>query len=62
MAGKYKGFKLKQDKIKIPAGTFIYEGEIAGQGGIYLGGTKQVFISEPWKISGVGVLESYPLK
>jgi hypothetical protein len=49
-------------KIKIPAGTFIYEGEIAGQGGIYLGGTKQVFISEPWKISGVEVLESYPLK
>jgi hypothetical protein len=49
-------------KIKIPAGTFIYEGEIETQGAFYLGGTKQIFVSEPWKISGVEVLESYPLK
>lgn len=44
-------------KIKIPSGTFIYEGEVASQGKIYLGGTKQIFISQPWKINGIEVLE-----
>ena len=42
--------------VRIPAGTVLgYQGEM------YLGGieTEQVFIQEPWKISGVTIMK-YP--
>ena len=50
-------------EIKIPAGTTIYRGPVASQGGIYQGGLKyeQIFIETPWKIEGVEVISSKPL-
>lgn len=33
--------------IKIPKGTYVHIGEVAQQGGIFLGGTKQIFIEKP---------------
>ena len=48
--------------VKIPAGTKVYPGPVANQGGIYVGGGNQVFIPEPWKIPGVTVVGSAPLK
>lgn len=46
--------------VLIPKGTTIYEGPVGYQGGVYLGGpgTNQVFVSEPWKIPGVPVLNT----
>ncbi len=49
-------------KVKIPKGTNIYIGEVAPQGGIYLGGTQQIVVLKPWTIDGVNVVESFPLK
>ena len=49
-------------KIKIPKGTTIYTGKVAPQGGFYLGGTEQIFVSKPWTIKGVEVLGSWGLK
>ena len=50
-------------EIKIPAGTTIYRGPVASQGGIYQGGLEyeQIFIETPWKIEGVEVISSKPL-
>lgn len=50
-------------EIKIPAGTTIYRGPVASQGGIYQGGFEyeQIFIETPWKIEGVEVISSKPL-
>lgn len=48
--------------IKIPKGTTIYEGPAGYQGGIYLGGGNQIFVPEPWKINGVEVISSTPIK
>ena len=48
--------------IKIPKGTIIYEGPAGYQGGIYLGGGNQIFVPEPWKINGVEVISSTPIK
>jgi hypothetical protein len=49
-------------EIKIPKGTTIYEGPAGYQGGIYLGGGNQIFVPEPWKINGVEVISSTPIK
>ncbi|MFC4620534.1 hypothetical protein ACFO4N_17725 [Camelliibacillus cellulosilyticus] len=51
-------------KIKIPAGTKIYKGPVGYQGGVYAGGMDidQIFIPEPWNISGVEVISEIPLK
>lgn len=50
--------------IKIPRGTTIYMGPVGYQGGAYLGGlnTEQIFISQPWNISGVEVTSVLPIK
>ncbi|MGK5683097.1 WXG100 family type VII secretion target [Actinoplanes sp. URMC 104] len=48
-------------EVQIPAGTKVYPGPVANQGGIYVGGGHQVFIPQPWKIPGVTVLGSEPL-
>lgn len=50
-------------EIRIPAGTTLYEGPIAYQGGVHVGGQSfdQVFVPEPWKIPGVGVVSETPL-
>lgn len=48
--------------IKIPKGTTIYEGPVGNQGGIYLGGGNQIFVPEPWKIKGVEVISSSPIR
>jgi hypothetical protein len=48
--------------IKIPKGTIMYEGPAGYQGGIYLGGGNQIFISQPWRIKGVEVISSTPIK
>ncbi|NJP98432.1 RHS repeat protein [Nonomuraea sp. FMUSA5-5] len=47
--------------VKIPKGVTVYEGEIANQGSLYMGGTGQIFIPKPWTIPGVEVLDSWPL-
>ena len=48
--------------IKIPAGTEIYIGEVASQGGLYMDGTPQIVVIKPWMIEGVQVMGSSPLK
>lgn len=50
--------------IKIPKGTRIYEGPVANQGGIHVGGPNinQVFVPEPWNIPGVQVVGKTPIK
>lgn len=50
--------------IKIPKGTTIYEGPVAYQDGIHVGGprTSQIFVFEPWRLSGVEVLQQRPLR
>lgn len=48
--------------IRFPAGTTTYSGEVANQGGIFMGGTNQIFIREPWNIPGAEVINSWPLK
>jgi hypothetical protein len=49
-------------EVKIPAGTKIYPGPTANQGGVYVGGTEQIFVPKPWTIPGVEVTGSEPLK
>lgn len=50
-------------KVKVPAGTTIYTGPVATQGGVYLGGgnVMQIFINKPWMIKGIEVLGQLPL-
>jgi hypothetical protein len=48
--------------VKIPKGTRVYVGEVGSQGGIYVGGTQQVVVVNPWKIEGVKVIDSSPLR
>jgi len=48
--------------VDIPAGTKVYPGPVANQGGVYAGGGHQVFVPEPWKIPGVTPVGSAPLK
>jgi RHS repeat-associated protein len=48
-------------KIQIPKGTVLHIGEIAPQGGIYVGGTEQILIQTPWKLDGVKILDQFPL-
>jgi hypothetical protein len=48
--------------VKIPKGTAIYTGEVATQGGFYMGGTQQIVVQKPWLIEGVEILKNYPLK
>jgi Pretoxin HINT domain len=47
--------------ISIPRGTIIYEGLVAPQGGIFLGGTYQAFIPKPWNVPGVRRILDWPL-
>ncbi|WP_203981370.1 WXG100 family type VII secretion target [Planosporangium flavigriseum] len=47
--------------VKIPAGTTVYPGPVANQGGMYVGGGHQVFIPEPWKNKDVEPVGSEPL-
>jgi len=49
-------------KVRIPKGTTIYVGEVGSQGGIYVGGTQQIVVREPWNIHGVDVLDKEPLR
>ena len=39
--------------LELPAGTRMYEGYVAPQGGKYVGLGKQIFINKPWEIPGV---------
>ncbi|EHL3137204.1 hypothetical protein KDL18_004039 [Salmonella enterica] len=48
-------------KLKIPAGTKVYVGDVGYQNGIYLGGIQQIVIPKSWDIPGVQVLEQRPL-
>lgn len=48
--------------IRIPAGATLWEGEVASQGGWYMGGTNQVYIPHPWTFPGTEVVGSWPLR
>jgi hypothetical protein len=48
--------------VNIPSGTTVYVGEIGNQSGFYVGGTQQIVVLEPWKIPGVQVNSSVPIK
>ena len=48
--------------VQFPAGTRIYHGPTANQGGVYVGGADQIFVPEPWNIPGHRVLGSRPLR
>lgn len=49
-------------EVKIPAGTKVYPGPTGYQGGVYVGGAEQIFVPKPWRIPGVQVTGSEPLK
>lgn len=46
--------------VSVPRGTRVYAGEVSTQGGVYVGGGRQVFIDHPWAqgvtVTGVGPL------
>jgi curved DNA-binding protein CbpA len=48
--------------VKIPKGTIVHVGEVANQGGVFMGGAKQVYIQNPWLIKGIEILENYSLE
>ena len=48
-------------KIKMPAGTKVYVGDVSYQDRYYLGGTEKVVILKPWGILGGEVLGEWPL-
>lgn len=50
--------------IKIPKCTTIYEGPVASQGGVHLGGESinQIFVSKPWLIKDAKVVFEGSLK
>jgi len=48
-------------KVKVPAGTTVYIGEVAPQGAFYLGGTNQVVIPRSWLIKGLDILEKWDI-
>ncbi|WP_230845687.1 RHS repeat-associated core domain-containing protein, partial [Yersinia pseudotuberculosis] len=48
-------------KLKVPAGTKIYVGDVGYQNGIYIGGTQQIVIPKSWDTPGVQVLGQGPL-
>jgi hypothetical protein len=48
--------------VRFPAGTVEWDGEVASQGGWYMGGTNQVYIPHPWTLKGVEVVDSWPLR
>jgi hypothetical protein len=50
--------------VKIPAGTEVYIGPVGYQGSGYLGGMNidQVYVPQPWNITGVEVVGSVPIK
>ena len=47
--------------IRIPAGTWVHEGDIATQGDWYMGGTGQVYVQAPWDIPGAEVVDQWDL-
>ncbi|HEY2567141.1 MAG TPA: hypothetical protein VGH95_05505 [Candidatus Aquirickettsiella sp.] len=47
--------------IRIPKGSVVHMGNTAQQGGIFLGGTKQIYIDNPWLIQGVKIIDEYSL-
>ena len=47
--------------IRFPAGTTMHTGDVANQGGLYMGGTEQIVVERPWEIPGVEVVDSWPL-
>ncbi|WP_425033991.1 hypothetical protein [Pantoea agglomerans] len=48
-------------KIRVPAGTKVYVGEVGAQNGFYLGGTQQIAIPKLWDVPGVKVVDKWPL-
>lgn len=48
--------------ISIPAGTTVYYGPTANQGGVYVGGAQQVFIREPWTLTGVAAVDGWSIR
>jgi hypothetical protein len=48
--------------VSIPKGTIIHIGDAAPQGGIFLGGTEQVYIQNAKHISGIKIVEKYSIK
>ena len=45
-------------EVNIPAGTQVHVGEVSSQGGVFVGGTQQIIVQEPWTIDGVSILNS----
>lgn len=48
--------------IKIPKGAMVHVGDVSSQGGIFVGGTRQIFVDRPWLIPGAEIVNSYALK
>ena len=48
--------------IKIPKGSVVHVGNVAQQGDIFLGGTRQIYIDNPWLIPGVKIVNEYRLQ
>lgn len=48
--------------IKIPRGSIVHVGDVANQGGVFFGGTRQVVVEAPWQIKGVEIVDTYSLQ
>ncbi|MDE7330801.1 MAG: hypothetical protein K2O16_00975 [Lachnospiraceae bacterium] len=64
--GELRGISIADTAyaIKVPKGTITYTGPVGPQGGAYCGGYDklQTFIETPWKIDGIEVINSFPLR
>ena len=43
-------------------GSIAHVGDVANQGEIFMGGTRQVVVQAPWSIPGVEIVDTYTLK
>lgn len=48
-------------KIRVPAGTKVYVGEVGSQNGFYMGGTEKIAIPKLWNVPGVQLIDKWPL-
>lgn len=48
--------------IKISKGSIVHVGDVANQGGIFMGGARQIVVQAPWSILGIEIVNVYPLQ
>ena len=60
--GGYKSIIDSAFSVSIPKGTSINIGLAASQGGIYIGGTQQIYIHDAAITKGIKIIETFPIE